>query len=74
MGYEKLNWFLWYEYQQSVMVKDVVEQVQAEESRKTRFKDNLQGGNREDRNLIYEKRIFVDAGGRLPPRHKALIL
>ena len=70
----KQSAFLGYNYRQPVMVKDIVEEVLAEEIASTRLKDNQHGGERDDRDLIYEKRVFMEAGGQLSPSHRSIRL
>lgn len=70
----KLGAFLGYEYRQPMMAKDIVEQVLAEDLTDTRLKSTGQTGDQADYDLIYEKRVFVEAGGQLSPRHRPLLM
>ncbi|KAK4946589.1 hypothetical protein LTR10_014441 [Elasticomyces elasticus] len=62
--------FLGYDYRQPVMVKEIIDQVLAEDVADRRLMDGRPGMEDEDRDLNYEKRVFVDAGGQLAPFQK----
>jgi hypothetical protein len=70
----KKSAFLGYDYRQPVLVKDIVEQVLAEDLEKTRLKDDWHASGLSDRDLAFEKRMFVEAGGHLSPTHKPAML
>lgn len=62
--------FLGYDYRQPVMATDIVAQVLAEDHNTGKNKEGLRASDANDRDLIFEKRVFVEAGGRLSPRSK----
>lgn len=70
----KMSAFLGYDYRQPAMVKDIVEQVLAEDLEKTRLKDDWHASGPSDRDLAFEKRMFVEAGGHLSSTHKPAML
>jgi len=70
----RLGAFLGYEYRQPVMVQEIVEQVLANDLATMRSKDHRHGGDPDDRDLGFEKRVFVEAGGQLSPSRKPVLL
>jgi len=63
----KLGAFLGYEYRQPVMAKDIVEQVLADDLAKTKVKDYRMGCDGQDRDLTFERRVFLGSGGHMSP-------
>ncbi|EXJ91391.1 hypothetical protein A1O1_04503 [Capronia coronata CBS 617.96] len=63
----KASAFLGYDYRQPILVKEIVEQIMAEDFASSRPKDNRFGMDHGDLDLISEKRMFVEAGGQLSP-------
>lgn len=57
--------FLGYEYRQPVSVKDIVEQVVAEDLARTGSKDHVHGGDGQDHELTLDTRVFLDAASRM---------
>ena len=59
----KQTGFLGYDYRQPVMVKDIVDQVLAEDVAEMRLMEGRPAMESEDRDLNFEKQVFIDAGG-----------
>ncbi|KAI1609901.1 protein kinase [Exophiala viscosa] len=55
--------FLGYDYRQPVMVKDIIDQVLAEDVADMRLMDDRSAVESEDRDLNFERQVFIDAGG-----------
>lgn len=67
--------FLGYDYRQPVLVKDIIDQVLAEDLADIRLMDSRHAVlEDEDRDLAYEKRAFVAAGGQLAACHAPSLL
>jgi hypothetical protein len=66
----KLGAFLGYEYRQPLLTKEIVEQTLAEDFAKAKFKDYRPGGEGQDLDFSFERRVYVDSGGHMTAQHR----
>ncbi|ETI19280.1 hypothetical protein G647_09112 [Cladophialophora carrionii CBS 160.54] len=66
----KLGAILGYEYRHPVTAKEIVEQILSEDLAKAKYKDHRPGGDGQDLDLSFERRVYVDSGGHMTPHHR----